>query len=64
MPGWQVAERLQAAGVAAIIVPSQARGAGPADATLVVRRPSRDPPQAVRAADDHARLPPEATTLP
>ena len=57
VPSWAVAARLQAAGIAAIIVPSFAHGAGPADANCVFWRWGRTAPHRVEVIDDHARLP-------
>ncbi|TCZ55241.1 RES family NAD+ phosphorylase [Roseicella aquatilis] len=57
VPSWALADRLRAAGTAAIIVPSFARGARPEDANLVFWRWSRQPPHRVEVIDDHGRLP-------
>jgi RES domain-containing protein len=57
VPSWELADRLQAVGVAAIIVPSFARGAAPEDANVVLWRWSRQPPHFLQVIDDHGRLP-------
>jgi RES domain-containing protein len=56
-PSRDLADRLRAAGTAAVLVPSFARGAGPGDANLVFWRWSRRPPHLVRVIDDPGRLP-------
>jgi len=56
-PSWRLAERLVQAGAAAIVVPSFARGAGPADVNVVFWRWGREPPHRVRVVDDFTRLP-------
>jgi RES domain-containing protein len=56
-PGWRLAERLIASGVAGIIVPSFAPGAGAADRNVVFWRWADIPPNKVAVIDDEARLP-------
>lgn len=56
-PSWSLAQRLVADGVAAILVPSFAPGAGPADANAVFWRWSDRPPHQVRVVDNQERLP-------
>ena len=56
-PSWQLARRLIAAGVAGILVPSFAPGAGPQDANAVFWRWSDAPPHQVKVIDDAGRLP-------
>lgn len=54
---WRLAERLVEAGVAAIVVPSYAPGAGPDDHNVVFWRWGPDAPHRVRVIDDDTRLP-------
>lgn len=56
-PSWTMAEQLAAAGAAAAIVPSFAKGAGGADSNVVFWRWSTDPPHQLRVVDDEQRLP-------
>ncbi len=56
-PTWDLARRLIANGIAAIIVPSLAPGALAADRNVVFYRWSNDPPHRVRLIDDEGRLP-------
>lgn len=56
-PSWGIANRLRAAGVAGIIVPSFAPGAGAADRNVVFWRWAEVPPHQVRVIDDLGRLP-------
>ncbi len=55
-PSWQLARRLMAEGVAGIMVPSFAPGAGPADRNVVFWRWSHAPPCQVAVIDDEGRL--------
>lgn len=56
-PSWVLADRLIADGIAGIVVPSFAFGAGPADINIVFWRWAPDPPHQVRVIDDLNRLP-------
>jgi RES domain-containing protein len=56
-PSWSLARRLFAHGVAGILVPSFAPGAGPADINAVFWRWSDHPPHQVKVVDDQGRLP-------
>ena len=56
-PTWDLARRLSAGGVAAVIVPSFAPGAIAADRNVVFWRWSDAPPCRVVVIDDEARLP-------
>lgn len=56
-PSWRLAERLIASGVAGIIVPNFAPGAGAADRNVVFWRWTGFPPNRVAVIDDEARLP-------
>ena len=56
-PTWTLAERLRGQGVAGILVPSFAPGAGPLDVNAVFWRWSDSPPHQVRVIDDLRRLP-------
>ncbi len=56
-PSWEVAERLRGAGMAGIIVPSFAPGAGTQDTNAVFWTWADAPPHQVRVIDDMARLP-------
>ena len=56
-PSWQVAERLRAAGVAAVIVPSYAPRALASDRNLVFWRWADTLPHKVAVIDDQHRLP-------
>lgn len=55
-PTWILADLLVAQGVAGIIVPSFARGAGPNDHNLVFWTWSDQSPHQVALVDDHGRL--------
>ena len=59
-PSWLMAERLVADGIAGVIVPSFAKGAGVADVNIVFRKWTREPPHQVRVIDDDRRLPRDA----
>ena len=56
-PSWEVAQRLVAAGVAAIIVRSFTAGATSSDHNVVFWTWSDVPPHQVMVIDDHLRLP-------
>lgn len=56
-PSWKVADRLQAAGHAGIIVPSFVPGAAPASSNLILWTWSSDPPHRVQVFDPSGRLP-------
>jgi RES domain-containing protein len=56
-PSWSLAARLIADGMAGIVVPSFAPGAGPRDVNAVFWRWSDSRPHRVRVIDDLARLP-------
>jgi RES domain-containing protein len=56
-PSWLIAERLAAAGVSGIIVPSFAAGASAADVNAVFWDWAREPPHQVKMIDDDGRLP-------
>jgi RES domain-containing protein len=56
-PSWQITRRLYDDGIAAIIVPSYATGAGEDDINVVFWRWSYTKPHFVRAVDDYGRLP-------
>jgi RES domain-containing protein len=56
-PSWILARRLMEKGLAGIVVPSFAPGAGPTDRNAVFWRWSDDVPHKVRVIDDEARLP-------
>jgi RES domain-containing protein len=57
VPSWRLAQRLIAQGIAAIIVPSFAPGAAPAERNVVFWRWSRAAPHRVVPIDDYGRLP-------
>jgi len=59
-PSWLMTERLMAAGVAGIIVPSFAKGAVAADINAVFWYWAPEPPHQVRVIDDDRRLPRDA----
>jgi RES domain-containing protein len=59
-PSWQITERLIAAGIAGIIVPSFAKGAAASDINVVFWDWAPDPPHQVRVIDDDHRLPRDA----
>jgi RES domain-containing protein len=59
-PSWHLARRLLGEGYAAILVPSFAPGAGPADRNVVFWRWSEALPHRVSVIDDEARLPRDA----
>ena len=61
-PSWALADRLMADGVAAIMVPSFAAGATPADVNVVFWDWAHDPPHQVRVVDDEGRLPRDASS--
>jgi len=54
---WRLADRLTAAGAAAVVVPSFAPGTAARDLNLVFWDWSPEPPHRVRAIDDEGRLP-------
>lgn len=56
-PSWRLAARLQAEGIAGIVVPSFASGATRADVNAVFWDWSPQPPHQVRVVDDQHRLP-------
>jgi RES domain-containing protein len=56
-PSWSLARNLRERGVAGILVPSFAPGAGVADVNAVFWRWSDNPPHQVRVLDDDGRLP-------
>ena len=56
-PSWRLAKRLIAQGLAGVIAPSFAPGAGPFDRNVVFWRWSEVAPPRVRVIDDEARLP-------
>ena len=60
VPSWEIAARLRAAGVAAILVPSLAHGSGPRDINMVFWRWDEAGPHRVTVVDDHGRLPRDA----
>lgn len=57
VPSWELADRLRQEGVAGIIVPSYAPGAGMRDINLVLWKWGKRRPHRVVAIDDEARLP-------
>jgi RES domain-containing protein len=57
VPSWELADRLIAAGVAGIIVPSFASRAQADDRNLVLWEWSREPPHQLAVIDDEGRLP-------
>jgi RES domain-containing protein len=61
-PSWILAERLAAAGVAAILAPSFAAGASAADVNVVFWDWTPDPPHRARVIDGERRLPLDATS--
>jgi RES domain-containing protein len=56
-PSWALTDKLRSQKVAGIIVPSFARGAGPADINVVFWKWSDRRPHQVKVVDDHNRLP-------
>jgi len=56
-PSWHLADRLEAEGIAAILVRSFAPGATPHDVNAVFWRWERSPPHMVKVVDDGGRLP-------
>ncbi len=56
-PSWAIARRLMAAGVAGIIAPSFAAGAGPLDRNAIFWRWNDIATRTVKPIDDHGRLP-------
>ncbi|MBL6457731.1 RES domain-containing protein [Belnapia sp. T6] len=64
VPSWELARRLAARGIAGILVPSFAPGAGPRDVNAVFWRWGPAPPQQVQVVDDHGRLPRDAASWP
>ncbi len=56
-PSWALARRLSGDGIAAIIAPSFAAGATPADRNVVFWRWADTPPHQVTVIDDDDRLP-------
>jgi RES domain-containing protein len=61
VPSWAIADRLVAAGAAAVIVPSFAPGSLEGrDVNMVFWRWGPDPPCRVAVIDDHGRLPRDA----
>lgn len=63
-PTWTVARQLFGDGVAGVIVPSFAPGAGGADANVVFWRWSDSSPHRVRVIDDWDRLPKDDSSWP
>jgi len=61
-PSWEIAERLVAAGMAGVLVPSFAKGAVAADVNVVFWDWAPDPPHQVRVVDDSGRLPKDASS--
>ena len=61
-PSWEITERLVAAGMAGVIVPSFAKGAAVADVNVVFWDWAPDPPHQVRVIDDDERLPRDASS--
>lgn len=61
-PSWRLARRLIAEGTAAILVPSFASRATPADRNVVFWRWSPAPPHQLRVIDDENRLPKDANS--
>jgi RES domain-containing protein len=59
-PSWTITERLVAAGMAGVIVPSFAKGAVAADINVVFWDWAPGPPHQVRVIDDDQRLPRDA----
>jgi RES domain-containing protein len=57
VPSWELARRLQAEGIAAIIVPSFAASAGQEDQNLVFWNWAETPPHRLTVIDDEGRLP-------
>lgn len=57
VPSWRIAERLIAAGLAGIVVPSFAVGADPEARNLVLWQWSEEPPHRVSIIDTERRLP-------
>lgn len=57
---WAMTERLVAAGIAGVVVPSFAKGSVAADVNLVFWDWAPDPPHQVRVSDDERRLPRDA----
>jgi RES domain-containing protein len=56
-PSWAITERLVAAGIAGVVVPSFAKGAVAADINAVFWDWAPNPPHQVRVVDDDQRLP-------
>ncbi len=56
-PSWAIARRLLAAGVAGIIAPSFAAGAGPLDRNAIFWRWNDTATRTIKPIDDHGRLP-------
>jgi RES domain-containing protein len=61
-PSWSITERLVAAGIAGVIVPSFAKGAVAADINVVFWNWAPDPPHRVRVIDDDRRLPKDGSS--
>jgi RES domain-containing protein len=59
---WAITERLVAAGIAGIVVPSFAKGAVAADINVVFWDWAPNPPHQLRVIDDDQRLPRDATS--
>ncbi len=59
---WAITERLVAAGIAGIVVPSFAKGAVAADINVVFWDWAPNPPHQVRVIDDDQRLPRDASS--
>ena len=59
-PSWAMAERLVVAGIAGVLVPSFAKGAGGTDVNVVFWDWTQDGPHRVRVIDDEHRLPHDA----
>ena len=61
-PSWAITERLVAAGIAGVVVPSFAKGAVAADINAVFWDWAPNPPHQVRVIDDDQRLPGDASS--
>jgi RES domain-containing protein len=61
-PSWAITQRLVAAGIAGIIVPSFAKGAVAADVNVVFWDWAPNPPHQLRVIDDDQRLPRDASS--
>ena len=63
-PSWVLARRLMTNGVAGVLVPSFAPGAGPDATNAVFWRWTDDRPHQVKVVDDHGRLPRDDSSWP